>query len=128
MLNSGRVALLDHPKMVAQLCSLERRTTRGTGRDIVDHAPNGHDDLINAAAGSLCLANLGPVPLNFHVPTVGPGRSEWIASAGFGQPDGGLPVSMADGAYADATMPPGGWEFGSPAADPYAYLNWNPKQ
>jgi hypothetical protein len=32
MLNSGRVALLDHPKMVAQLCGLERRTTRGTGR------------------------------------------------------------------------------------------------
>jgi hypothetical protein len=39
MLNSGRVALLDNPKMVAQLCDLERRTTRGTGRDIVDHPP-----------------------------------------------------------------------------------------
>jgi hypothetical protein len=47
MLNSGRVALLDHPKMVAQLCGLERRTTRGTGRDIIDHPPNGHDDLVN---------------------------------------------------------------------------------
>jgi hypothetical protein len=39
MLNSGRVALLDNPKMLAQLCDLERRTTRGTGRDIVDHPP-----------------------------------------------------------------------------------------
>jgi hypothetical protein len=71
MLNSGRVALLDHPKMVAQLCGLERRTTRGTGRDVVDHAPNSHDDLINAAALSLCLANLVPAPLNFHVPEAG---------------------------------------------------------
>jgi len=93
MLNSGRVALLDHPKMVAQLCGLERRTTRGTGRDSIDHAPNSHDDLINAAAGALCLANLGPMPLNFHPPTLGPGRSAWIAEAGFGHPGGGLPAS-----------------------------------
>jgi hypothetical protein len=107
MLNSGRVALLDHPKMVAQLCGLERRTTRGTGRDSIDHAPNSHDDLINAAAGALCLANLGPMPLNFHVPITGPGRSEWIAAGGFG-----LPISMADG-MGGSTEKPGGW----PAAE-----------
>jgi hypothetical protein len=108
MLNSGRVALLDHPKMVSQLCSLERRTTRGTGRDIVDHPPNSHDDLINAAAGALCLANLGPVPLNFHPPHTGPSRSEWIAQYGFGMAGGGLPVSMADG-IGSSTEKPGGW-------------------
>jgi hypothetical protein len=74
MLNSGRVALLDNPKLIAQLCNLERRTARGTGRDIVDHPPNAHDDLINAAAGAICMANLGPVPLNFYAPIAGPGR------------------------------------------------------
>ena len=31
---------------------LERRTGRGTGRDIIDHAPGAHDDVANAAAGA----------------------------------------------------------------------------
>ena len=51
-LNSGRVELLDHPRLVAQLCGLERRTARG-GRDSIDHPPGGHDDVVNAAAGGL---------------------------------------------------------------------------
>jgi hypothetical protein len=34
-----------------------------TTADIVDHPPNAHDDLINGAAGALCLANLVPMPL-----------------------------------------------------------------
>jgi hypothetical protein len=37
---------------VAQFAALERRTSRG-GRDSIDHAPGGHDDLSNAAAGAL---------------------------------------------------------------------------
>ena len=120
MLNSGRVALLDHPKMVAQLCGLERRTTRGTGRDSIDHAPNSHDDLINAAAGALCLANLGPMPLNFHAPITGPGRSAWIAEAGF-------PISAADGV--STAMPPSGWPAGSPQAGGLdAQLGWSINQ
>jgi hypothetical protein len=49
-LNSGEVDLLDNPRMVSQLLSLERRTARG-GRDSIDHPPGGKDDLINAAAG-----------------------------------------------------------------------------
>jgi hypothetical protein len=48
--NSGRCELLDHPRLVAQLCSLERRTARG-GRDSIDHMPGGHDDVANAACG-----------------------------------------------------------------------------
>ena len=48
--NSGQVELVDHPKTVAQLCALERRTTRG-GRESIDHGPNGHDDCANAVAG-----------------------------------------------------------------------------
>jgi hypothetical protein len=52
LLNSGRVELLDHKRLLAQLCGLERRTTRG-GRDSVDHAPRAHDDVINAAVLAL---------------------------------------------------------------------------
>lgn len=55
LLNSGRVELLDLPKLGAQLCGLERRTARG-GRDSIDHAPAAHDDLANAAAGALLAA------------------------------------------------------------------------
>ena len=51
-LNSGKLELLDNPRLVSQLCSLERRTAR-SGKDSVDHPPGGHDDVINAAAGAL---------------------------------------------------------------------------
>jgi hypothetical protein len=50
---------------------------------------------------------------SFHVPTLGPPRSEWIAAAGFGMPDGGLPVSMADGVYDNASVPPEGFPHGT---------------
>jgi hypothetical protein len=57
LLNSpGRLELLDHQKMVAQFVSLERKTTRGSNRDSIDHAPGGHDDICNAVAGALLLA------------------------------------------------------------------------
>jgi hypothetical protein len=55
LLNSGRVELLDHPRLVTQLCGLERRTARG-GRDSIDHSPGAHDDVANAASGAMLLA------------------------------------------------------------------------
>jgi hypothetical protein len=55
LLNAGRVELLDHRRMAAQLCALERRTARG-GRDSVDHPRGAHDDVINAAALALVSA------------------------------------------------------------------------
>jgi hypothetical protein len=55
LLNAGQVGLLDHPRLIAQLASLVRRTAR-SGRDSIDHAPGGHDDVINAAAGALVNA------------------------------------------------------------------------
>ena len=59
LLNSGRVELLDHPRLVAQLCDLERRTSRA-GKDSIDHGPGGgHDDIANAVAGALLLAQDG---------------------------------------------------------------------
>ncbi len=51
-LNSGGVELLDVPRLQAQLGGLERRVARG-GRDSIDHAPGGHDDVANAVAGAL---------------------------------------------------------------------------
>jgi len=50
LLNSNRIGLLDHPRLIAQLCGLERRTARG-GRDSIDHPPGGHDDIANVVAG-----------------------------------------------------------------------------
>ena len=49
-LNSGHIELLDHARLLAQLGALERRTARG-GRDSIDHAPGGHDDLANVVCG-----------------------------------------------------------------------------
>jgi hypothetical protein len=54
-LNSKCVALLDNKRLVSQLCGLERRASRG-GRDVVDHAPGGHDDVANAVAGAIVIA------------------------------------------------------------------------
>jgi hypothetical protein len=56
-INGARFQLLDHAKLISQLCALERKTTRGTGRDIVDHPPSQHDDVANAVCGSLLIAD-----------------------------------------------------------------------
>jgi hypothetical protein len=50
LINSRRIDLLDHAKLINQLCGLERRTARG-GRDSIDHPPGAHDDVANAVAG-----------------------------------------------------------------------------
>jgi hypothetical protein len=50
LLNSGTIHLLDHSKLINQLCSLERRTARG-GRDSIDHPPGAKDDVANCVAG-----------------------------------------------------------------------------
>ena len=54
VLNSRQVMLLDYAQLLNQLVSLERHTSR-VGRDIIDHPPNGHDDLANAFAGVVSL-------------------------------------------------------------------------
>jgi hypothetical protein len=55
VLNSGKATLLDVPRMIHQLCALERRTGR-SGKDSIDHPQGAKDDLCNAAAGALLLA------------------------------------------------------------------------
>jgi hypothetical protein len=56
LINSGQVELLDHPKLIAQLCSLERRVGRG-GKDSIDHPPSAHDDIANCVAGAMALSS-----------------------------------------------------------------------
>ncbi len=55
LFTSGRVRLLDNPRLVSQFVALERRTSP-IGKDRVDHGPSGHDDLCNAAALAIVLA------------------------------------------------------------------------
>jgi hypothetical protein len=56
LLNAQRVRLLDHQRLIGQLASLERTTTRGTGRAVIDHPRGAHDDCSNAVAGAVGLA------------------------------------------------------------------------
>jgi hypothetical protein len=55
-LNAGEVDLLDVTRLRYQLIGLERSTARGTGRETIDHAPGGKDDVANAACGALLAA------------------------------------------------------------------------
>jgi hypothetical protein len=61
VLNAGRIELLDNPRLVSQLCGLERRTARG-GRDSIDHPPAAHDDIANAVAGVAAMLAVGDGP------------------------------------------------------------------
>ncbi len=76
LLNSGKVELLDLPRVTAQFCGLERRTARG-GRDSIDHAPGGHDDVANAVAGALLLVATarGPMVISPHMLAISRMRS-----------------------------------------------------
>jgi hypothetical protein len=67
LINSGAVDLLEHDRLLTQLTSLERRTSRG-GRDSIDHAPGAHDDIANAVAGALVTAYTRPGLKSFHRP------------------------------------------------------------
>lgn len=71
--NAGRVELLDLPALRAQFAGLERRVARG-GKDSIDHAPGGHDDVANAAAGAL----VGALP----APPTGKRMIVWSLGAG----------------------------------------------
>jgi hypothetical protein len=67
LLTSQRARLLDDRRLVAQLLSLERRTG-GSGKDMITHPRDRHDDVANAVAGALV-----------HVTRRGqPGFSDWV--------------------------------------------------
>jgi hypothetical protein len=58
--NARACFLLDDDRLVRQLTGLERRVSRGVNRDNIDHPPGAHDDLANAVAGALVLAQTPP--------------------------------------------------------------------
>lgn len=55
LFTTGAVDLLDYQPMLVELQQLERRTSK-SGRDSIDHPPNGRDDLANSACGALVLS------------------------------------------------------------------------
>ena len=66
--SQGVVDLLDVPVLTTELMQLERRTSR-SGRDSVDHPPQGRDDHANACCGVLAMlasrTNAAPWRFNF---------------------------------------------------------------
>jgi hypothetical protein len=75
LVNAERAVLLDLPDLLRELRGLERR--RGfSGRDKVNHGPNGHDDLANAAAGALVLAAARPQALQIYAVDISPKPGE----------------------------------------------------
>jgi len=56
LLNSGRITLPRHDRLIAQIVGLERRVSRA-GRDSIDHAPGAHDDIANAVGGVVASAS-----------------------------------------------------------------------
>ncbi|WP_414899352.1 hypothetical protein [Rhizobium cremeum] len=63
LMNSGQIRLLDNKHLQNQLIGLERRVYRG-GKETIDHAPGGHDDLANAVAGvANCIAFVKQAPV-----------------------------------------------------------------
>ena len=67
LLNSSRLELLDHPRLTRQLLNLERRVSRGNGRDFIDHRQGEHDDVANAAAGALVASAKRPTVQHFGI-------------------------------------------------------------
>jgi hypothetical protein len=70
LLNAGKAQLLDSPRLVGQLCGLQRRTS-SSGKQSVDHPRNSADDLANSACGALVLASdMAQQRMNFVPPIV----------------------------------------------------------
>jgi hypothetical protein len=55
LLNSGKIRLLDSRQLIHQFASLERSSSP-VGKERIQEAVGGHDDLCNSAAGALLLA------------------------------------------------------------------------
>jgi hypothetical protein len=99
--NSKRVDLIDHPRLINQLCSLERRT--GRGKDIIDHPPGQHDDLITAVAGAIVAASQREAQ---RVPIVAPFAVGALGEIGGG---GSAGQSTTEAWYAWVGRTPSGW-------------------
>jgi Terminase large subunit, T4likevirus-type, N-terminal len=102
VLNSRQADLLDHPRLIAQIIGLERRTARG-GRDSIDHAPGARDDIANAVAGLV----------NRLVGRRGYDTSlDWIAGPDYGRDPKATAEAQARwraSQYWSRVLPPGYW-------------------
>jgi hypothetical protein len=65
LLNSRRIALLDHPRANRQLVSLERTPGRG-GKDTIDHPRGSHDDLANVICALAVQLTAGPIAFDWQ--------------------------------------------------------------
>jgi hypothetical protein len=63
LLNSGRIRLPRHDRLVAQIVGLERRVSRG-GKDSIGRPCHGHDNIANAVAGAAAAARSGTYDLS----------------------------------------------------------------
>lgn len=61
-INGARVAMPDNDRLIGQLCALERRVSRGGGRDVIGHPPHAgaHDDIAVCVAGLSFLLTQRP--------------------------------------------------------------------
>ena len=110
LVNSARIDLLDNQRMVSQFVGLERRTSRA-GKDSVDHAPGGHDDIANSVAGVLTVKRNEPMEITDEILRMASGDwsrtgSGWSADAN-SYSDGPAPFTF--------NPPPGlkikGWNY-----------------
>lgn len=69
LLNAEKIQLPPLRELAKELTDLERKTSRA-GRDIIDHPPNGHDDIANSVAGVAHIASkqctINRVPVSFY--------------------------------------------------------------
>jgi hypothetical protein len=76
LFTAGRPRLPEHPRLVYQLVSLERRASR-SGHDTVDHPRNGADDIANAVCGVLvALAGQRSVSARWRAAWGDPGSTD----------------------------------------------------
>lgn len=73
----GRIDVIDHPTLLRELKTLERRPRAG-GRVMVDHPHGGHDDYPNA----LALAASGAGSLVGATVNIEPTEEEWAQLRG----------------------------------------------
>jgi hypothetical protein len=74
--------LLSHARLITQLTQLERSPAR-SGKDNISHPPHAHDDIINAVAGAIVMAQAAaatqitsfPMPVFGGTPRYVPGGS-----------------------------------------------------
>ncbi len=84
LFTASRVALLDLPRLVDQLCGLRRIVGHG-GRETVDHPRGAHDDVCNAVCGLLWRLSPSVPALSFAPPVVfssGPSTLRSVGGAG----------------------------------------------